>query len=138
MKILKIPSKYKVKMPDGSSKLMPVGMQYILKLEHMSSHKIFSRSIGPYQRKTGQPTQGKARGGGQRIGEGDVWALGAWDAENILKEFFSAGADDFRLKQQLYREILTNGSASLELLQEGTQQSKKATTNLFKGIMLEI
>ena len=138
MKALKIPPKYNLKLSDGSTVTAPTGMLYILKLEHMVSHKIFSRSIGPYQSKTGQPTRGKSKGGGQRLGEGDSWSLAAWGAENLLKECFSASADDFKLKQQVYRQIIQTGSASLETLLEGSQVTKDLVRNMMRGMCLEI
>lgn len=137
MKVLKIPRKYNVKL-DGITKKVPVGMLYVLKQEHMISHKIFARSIGPYTQKTGQPTQGKIREGGQRVGEGDTWALIAWDANNIMKELFGPASDDRSAKQQLYRQIIETGSASLENVHEGTQVSKESFKYLMMGIMCEV
>lgn len=65
-----------------------VGYQYIVKLNHLAEDKLSIRGEdGPVSFVTGMPLSGKKRGGGQRIGEMEVWALlahGAWD---IVKEF---------------------------------------------------
>jgi len=140
MKYLKIPDRYKLRLSDGSTVYQPAGMQYIFKLEHMSSHKLFSRSIGPYQSLTGQPTQGKARGGGQRLGEQDVWSLLSWDAKNLVKEWLTAASDDYRLKQKMYRQIIETGSTSLTNLQtdEAETKTKQVIINYLRGMMLDI
>lgn len=52
-----------------------VGYMHILKLSHMVEDKIHARAVGPYSLITQQPLGGKARDGGQRFGEMEVWAL---------------------------------------------------------------
>jgi len=136
MKILKIPNKYTVTF-DGIKKQVPVGMLYVMKLEHMVSHKIFARSLGPYNIKTGQPTQGRVREGGQKFGEGDSWTLIAWDTDNLLTEVFGAAADDRMMKQQMYRQIIETGSATLDI-SHGEQTSKETFYSLMRGMMLNV
>ena len=48
--------------------------------------KVHARSTGPYSLITQQPLGGKARFGGQRFGEMEVWALEAYGAAYILQE----------------------------------------------------
>ncbi|MGH9360698.1 MAG: DNA-directed RNA polymerase subunit beta, partial [Thermoanaerobaculia bacterium] len=62
-----------------------VGYIYILKLHHLVDDKIHARATGPYSLITQQPLGGKARFGGQRFGEMEVWALEAYGAANILQ-----------------------------------------------------
>jgi DNA-directed RNA polymerase subunit beta len=64
-----------------------VGVIYMLKLSHMVDDKMHARSIGPYSLITQQPLGGKAQFGGQRFGEMEVWALEAFGASNILRNY---------------------------------------------------
>lgn len=67
-----------------------VGYQYIVKLNHLAMNKLSVRDDkGPVSSITEMPLSGKKRGGGQRIGEMEVWALLAHGADHILKEFLS-------------------------------------------------
>ena len=52
-----------------------IGKSYILKLIHQVDEKIHGRSTGPYSLVTQQPVRGRAKQGGQRVGEMEVWAL---------------------------------------------------------------
>ena len=61
-----------------------VGYIYMLKLHHLVDDKVHARSTGPYSLITQQPLGGKARFGGQRFGEMEVWALEAYGAAYIL------------------------------------------------------
>ncbi|MCP4456579.1 MAG: DNA-directed RNA polymerase subunit beta, partial [Cytophagales bacterium] len=54
-----------------------VGYMYMLKLHHLVDEKVHARATGPYSLITQQPLGGKARFGGQRFGEMEVWALEA-------------------------------------------------------------
>ena len=56
---------------------MFVGIVHMLHLEQSMMGKVNARGTGPYATITEQPVQGKARGGGQRLGEMEVWALEA-------------------------------------------------------------
>ncbi|CAN1201786.1 DNA-directed RNA polymerase subunit beta, partial [Linum perenne] len=52
-----------------------IGKSYILKLIHQVDDKIHARASGPYAHVTQQPLRGRAKRGGQRVGEMEVWAL---------------------------------------------------------------
>jgi len=83
-----------------------VGNMYILKLEHIADEKIHARSTGPYSLITQQPLGGKARLGGQRLGEMEVWALEAYGAAHTLQEMLTLKSDDPQGRVRLYKAIL--------------------------------
>jgi DNA-directed RNA polymerase subunit beta len=71
-----------------------VGYIYIMKLSHMVEDKIHMRATGPYALITQQPLGGKARMGGQRFGEMEVWALEGYGAAHTLQEMLTIKSDD--------------------------------------------
>ena len=63
-----------------------IGKPYILKLIHQVDDKIRGRSSGHYALVTQQPLRGRAKQGGQRVGEMEVWALEGFEVAHILQE----------------------------------------------------
>lgn len=87
-----------LKLPDCSKTLSPVvvGYQHIVRLKHIPELKAQARRGGDgarYSRKTGQAVHGRALGGGQRLGEMEVWALAAHGAEHLLAEALGFRSD---------------------------------------------
>lgn len=85
-----------------------VGYQYIMKVNQLASDKFHVRAVGPYSPITGQPVPGRRRGGGQRFGEMEVWALLAHGAWNLLREMLTVKADDKRGREILLDNIRQN------------------------------
>lgn len=111
-----------------------VGYLYMMKLHHLVDDKIHARATGPYSLITQQPLGGKARYGGQRFGEMEVWALEAYGAANILQEILTVKSDDVDGRNRIY-EAMTKGENWLE---PGTPVSFEVLINELKGLCLNI
>ncbi|MCH5181263.1 MAG: DNA-directed RNA polymerase subunit beta [Prevotellaceae bacterium] len=83
-----------------------VGVTYMLKLGHMVEDKMHARSIGPYSLITQQPLGGKAKFGGQRFGEMEVWAIEAFGASHVLQEILTIKSDDVTGRAKAYEAIV--------------------------------
>ncbi|MEM7233177.1 MAG: DNA-directed RNA polymerase subunit beta, partial [Planctomycetota bacterium] len=111
-----------------------VGRLYILKLHHLVDDKIHARATGPYSLITQQPLGGKARFGGQRFGEMEVWALEAYGCAHILQELLTVKSDDVDGRAKIY-ESMVKGETTLEA---GTPVSFDVLTNEIKGLGLSL
>lgn len=107
-----------------------IGYMYILKLIHMVEDKIHARSVGPYSLITQQPLGGKAREGGQRFGEMEVWALEAYSAVYTLQEMLTVKSDDVTGRNKTYEAIIKGGKIRVS----GIPESFNLVTFLFKGL----
>jgi len=90
-----------------------VGYMYMLKLHHLVDDKIHARSTGPYSLITQQPLGGKARTGGQRFGEMEVWALEAYGAAYVLQELLTVKSDDVEGRTKIY-DSMVKGTNTLQ------------------------
>jgi DNA-directed RNA polymerase subunit beta len=110
------------------------GYQYIQKLEHIAEIKESSRNIGPYIKTTLEPTRGKARAGGQRMGELDTWCLLSYDAKNVLQDFWLVNADNPEVKKVVLSDIYENGKTDLDRVISDV--SKSGSRTMFESIMI--
>ena len=104
-----------------------VGVQHILKLQHLVEDKMHARSTGPYSLITQQPLGGKAQFGGQRFGEMEVWGLEAHSAPHTLKEMLTIKSDDLVGRTKAYKAIL-----------QGQPVPEAATPESFKLLIREL
>jgi DNA-directed RNA polymerase subunit beta len=111
-----------------------VGVMYMLKLHHLVDEKVHARATGPYSLITQQPLGGKARFGGQRFGEMEVWALEAYGAASILQEQLTVKSDDVEGRTKIYESMVKG----LNILEAGTPVSFEVLTNEIKGLALNM
>jgi len=109
--LAEIPFAGKVQLHDGRTgepfkQPSSVGVMYMLKLHHLIDDKIHARSTGPYSLITQQPLGGKARTGGQRFGEMEVWALEGYGAAYMLQELLTVKSDDVEGRTKIYDSIV--------------------------------
>ncbi len=117
-----------------STQQVTVGYIYMLKLHHLVDDKIHARATGPYCLITQQPLGGKARFGGQRFGEMEVWALEAYGAAYILQELLTVKSDDVDGRTKIY-ETMVKGE---NILEPGTPVSFDVLCNEIRGSALNI
>ncbi|MCB9893750.1 MAG: DNA-directed RNA polymerase subunit beta [Planctomycetes bacterium] len=111
-----------------------VGYMYMLKLHHLVDDKVHARATGPYSLITQQPLGGKARSGGQRFGEMEVWALEAYGAANILQELLTVKSDDVEGRTKIYESMVKGEN----ILEPGTPVSFDVLVNEVKGLALNM
>ncbi|HWA26324.1 MAG TPA: DNA-directed RNA polymerase subunit beta [Lacunisphaera sp.] len=139
LKEAKLPSTGKSTLFDGRTgeKLdqeVVVGYIYMMKLNHLVSHKIHARAVGPYSLVTQQPLGGKAQYGGQRFGEMEVWALEAYGAAHTLQELLTVKSDDVNGRTKIY-ESLVKGDNTLSA---GTPESFNVLVKEMQALGLDI
>jgi DNA-directed RNA polymerase subunit beta len=137
--LAKMPRGGKIQLFDGRTgepfhQKTTVGYMYLLKLHHLVDDKIHARATGPYSLITQQPLGGKARTGGQRFGEMEVWALEAYGAAYILQELLTVKSDDVEGRTKIY-ESMVKGTNKLEA---GMPVAFDVLCNELKGLGMNI
>ncbi len=134
-----IPPTLKAQLYDGRTgepfdQTATIGYIYMMKLHHLVDDKIHARATGPYSLITQQPLGGKARTGGQRFGEMEVWALEGYGAAYALQEMLTVKSDDVEGRTKIY-ESMVKGQNRLEA---GTPLSFDVLCNEIRGLGLNI
>jgi DNA-directed RNA polymerase subunit beta len=134
-----VPKSLKAQLYDGRTGVpfdqqATIGFIYIMKLHHLVDDKIHARSTGPYSLITQQPLGGKARTGGQRFGEMEVWALEGYGAAYTLQEMLTVKSDDVEGRTKIYESMVKG----LNTLEAGTPLSFDVLCNEIRGLCLNI
>jgi ribosomal protein L3 len=136
---INVPKSLKTQLYDGRTgepfdQQATIGYIYMMKLHHLVDDKIHARATGPYSLITQQPLGGKARTGGQRFGEMEVWALEGYGAAYTLQEMLTVKSDDVEGRTKIY-ESMVKGQNKLEA---GTPLSFDVLCNEIRGLGLNI
>ncbi len=137
LKILGLSSSYILNLPEYNIKTLnpvPLGYMYFEKLEHIATDKLTARSTGPMTGKTMQPTAGKKREGGQRIGEMDVYSMLSYNAKTVITELFGPMSDDINSKNEYIANIIKDGHTPF--IYSGHTASKDLLNNYMVSLML--
>lgn len=136
--ILGLKAGYNLYLPEFGVKTtneVPVGYLYMSKLEHIGSIKMHARSTGPVTSKTGQPTAGKRREGGQRLGELDSYSIISYNVPHLLSELFTSMSDDIKSKNEMVSEIVQTGECKFRYPQ--VTPAKDLMGAYFLALMLD-
>jgi len=134
-----VPSTLKTQLYDGRTgepfdQCATIGYIYMMKLHHLVDDKIHARATGPYSLITQQPLGGKARTGGQRFGEMEVWALEGYGAAYTLQEMLTVKSDDVEGRTKIYESMVKGQN----ILEAGTPLSFDVLCNEIRGLGLNI
>jgi len=134
-----LPADGKVQLFDGRTgepfeNKVTIGYMYYLKLAHLVDDKIHARSTGSYSLVTQQPLGGKAKFGGQRLGEMEVWAIEAYGAANILQEMLTVKSDDVNGREKAYASITKGQNIS----EPGIPESFRVLVREMRSLGLDI
>nr|AXN55083.1 RpoB [Calochilus caesius] len=112
-----------------------IGKSYILKLIHQVDDKIHGRSSGHYALVTQQPLRGRAKQGGQRVGEMEVWALEGFGVAHILQEMLTYKSDHIRARQEVLGATIIGATIPNP---EGAPESFRLLVRELRSLALEL
>ncbi|MEK6969546.1 MAG: DNA-directed RNA polymerase subunit B [Nanoarchaeota archaeon] len=119
-----------------------VGNMYYLRLRHMVANKMQSRARGPIQLLTRQPTEGKAKEGGLRLGEMEKDTFIAHGATLLLKERFDSDKTIVPICEKSglmgYYDARKNGRGMSPLYGDNAELSDVEMSYAFKLLLDEI
>ena len=120
-----------------------VGVVFYQRLQHMATDKLHGRSRGPKQMLTGQPTHGKARGGGLRFGEMERDCMVAYGASAILRDRMFDSSDKTEVRvcercgQVAYYDV-ADGSEKCTVCGPRARVSRVRMGRAFKLLLQEV
>lgn len=106
-------------MPIKSSEPIVVGYQHFVRLNHVPELKAQARCGGwkaRYSPASGQAAHGRSVGGGQRVGEMEMWALRAHMANAVIDEMIREKSDVMKVRERKQREDESENRPLEELL----------------------
>nr|YP_010260742.1 RNA polymerase beta subunit [Corybas cheesemanii]UIX55792.1 RNA polymerase beta subunit [Corybas cheesemanii] len=112
-----------------------IGKSYILKLIHQVDDKIHGRSSGHYALVTQQPLRGRAKQGGQRVGEMEVWALEGFGVAHILQEMLTYKSDHIKARQEVLGATIIGATVPNP---EGAPESFRLLVRELRSLALEL
>ncbi|MBI2125132.1 DNA-directed RNA polymerase subunit B [Candidatus Woesearchaeota archaeon] len=119
-----------------------VGNMYYLRLRHMVANKMQARARGPIQLLTRQPTEGKAKEGGLRLGEMEKDTFIAHGASLLLKERFDSDKIVIPICEKSglmgYYDARKGGRAISPIYGENAEMSNIEVSYAFKLLLDEI
>jgi DNA-directed RNA polymerase beta' subunit len=118
-----------------------VGRQYLVKLNQLAADKFHVRLGGQEERYspvTQQPSRGKRLGGGQRLGEMEVWALEAHEAYELLREMLTAKSDDILERNVLALARCKTPDGLPDAVSPKFPETLRALKYYFRGLGLEL
>ena len=107
-----------------------IGPTYYQRLKHMVGGKMYSRGRGgPKASLTRQPTAGRARGGGLRIGEMERDAILSHGVSSFLKETMCERSDGPDYEKKIPPVFVCNKSGSMAIVNHSRQIYKNSLTD---------
>jgi len=115
IKYMKQKLKLQVSFPDEDVYLKDIlcAPMYIQKLSKLVSKIINARDFGAVKSITRQPTKGRSKGGGSRVGQMELEALLAHGCDIAVKEILSVKSDWTAGKKDLIRQLVVDGKYEL-------------------------
>lgn len=119
-----------------------VGNMYYLRLRHLVANKMQARARGPIQLLTRQPTEGKAKEGGLRLGEMEKDTFIAHGATLLLKERFDSDKTIVPVCEKSglmgYYDARKNNQSVSPLYKDNSDMSNIEMSYAFKLLLDEI
>ncbi len=92
---------------------------YYMRLKHMVQDKIHARSSGPVQKLTRQPTEGRSRDGGLRVGEMERDCLLSHGTSSLLVEKMLYSSDIYKVYMSRQSGMAITANPSLGIYKRG-------------------